>query len=106
MSLSLQEKKRIRWESSRGFDSLELAGGSLRRTQAELIISHRKLQQTKKLTLILENRDNRGQSISFASRQFVLCGLPVRRLPQRTLLYERQNGRLRVRDGTQGRAIR
>jgi Plasmid encoded RepA protein len=93
VKLSLQQKKRIRRESSRGFSSLELAGDVLRRTQPNLIVSHRKLQQAEKITLIRENRDSRTQSICFASRPFVLCGLPVRRLPKGQLLYERRNGR-------------
>jgi len=88
--LSLQQKKRIAREPSRGFGSLELAGGILRRTQPDLIASHRKLQQAEKITLI---RENRNQNICFASRPFVLCGLPVRRLPKEKLIYERRNGR-------------
>ena len=91
--MSLQQKKRIVREPSRGFGSLELAGGILRRTQPDLIVSHRKLQQAEKITLIRENRDNRDQNICFVSRPFVLCGLPVRRLPRGQLLYERRNGR-------------
>jgi hypothetical protein len=93
VKLSLQQKKRIAREPSRGFGSLELAGGILRRTQPDLVISHRKLQQAEKITLIRENRDNRNQNICFASRPFVLCGLPVRRLPKGQLIYERRNGR-------------
>jgi hypothetical protein len=93
VKLSLQQKKRIVRGSSRSLGSLELAGNFLRRTQPDLVLSHRKLQQAEKITLIRENRDSRNQSICFASRPFVLCGLPVRRLPKGQLLYERQNGR-------------
>jgi hypothetical protein len=32
------------------------------------------------------------QTLAFSSRPFVLCGLPVRRLPKHQLLYERRNG--------------
>jgi hypothetical protein len=71
---------------------MELAGGILRRTQPDLIVSYRKLQQAEKITLIRENRKNRNQNICFASRPFVLCGLPVRRLPKERLIYERRNG--------------
>ncbi|MBV8832617.1 MAG: replication initiator protein A [Acidobacteriaceae bacterium] len=93
MKLSLQEKKRIARESSRAFGSLELAGDILHRTQPDLVVSRNEFRQAESITLIREKRDNRNQSICFASRPFVLCGLPVRRLPKGQLLYERRNGR-------------
>jgi hypothetical protein len=80
-------------ESSRALGSLERAGTIVRRTQPELMISEQKLRQAERITLIREKRDSRTQSICFASRPFVLCGLPVRRLPPGQLLYERRNGR-------------
>jgi len=51
------------------------------------------LRQAESITLVREKRDSRSQSIGFASRPFVLCGLPVRQLPKGQLLYERRNGR-------------
>ena len=80
-------------ESSRALGSLESAGAIVRRTQPGLILSEQKLRQAERITLIREKRDSRTQSICFASRPFVLCGLPVRRLPPGQLLYERRNGR-------------
>lgn len=80
-------------ESSRALGSLESAGAIVRRTQPGLIISEQKLRQAERITLIREKRDSRTQTICFASRPFVLCGLPVRRLPPGQLLYERRNGR-------------
>ncbi len=91
--MSLQEKKRIVRESSRAFRSLELAGDILRRSQPDLMVSRKEFRQAESITLIRERRDARNQSICFASRPFVLCGLPVRRLPKGQLLYERRNGR-------------
>src|SRR2546423_1904823 len=48
------------------------------------------------LPLKIENlcvqRDQANQTLCFSSRPFVLCGLPVRRLPEGRLLYERRNG--------------
>jgi len=38
-------------------------------------------------------REQGAQTLAFSSRPFVLCGLPVRRLPKNQLLYERRNGR-------------
>jgi Plasmid encoded RepA protein len=87
------QKKCAPGSSSRGLGSLEFAGDLVRRTHPDLIVSRQKLRQAESITLIREKRDARTQSICFASRPFVLCGLPVRRLPQGQLLYERRNGR-------------
>ena len=38
------------------------------------------------------NREQRTQELCFASRPFVLCGLPVRALPAGQLMYEKRNG--------------
>jgi hypothetical protein len=72
---------------------MELAGDILRRSQPDLVVSRKEFRRADSITLIREKRDSRNQSICFASRPFVLCGLPVRRLPQGQLLYERRNGR-------------
>jgi hypothetical protein len=45
------------------------------------------------IELIRLKREQRNQSLCFSSRPFVLCGLPVRRLPADQLLYERRNGK-------------
>ena len=37
-------------------------------------------------------REQRNQNLCFSSRPFVLCGLPVRKLPAGELMYERRNG--------------
>jgi hypothetical protein len=50
---------------------------------------HRKVEG---IELIRLKREQRNQSLCFSSRPFVLCGLPVRRLPPDQLLYERRNG--------------
>ena len=39
-----------------------------------------------------EKRESGSQILGFATRPFVLCGLPVRRPPQSHLIYERRNG--------------
>src|SRR3984957_11932872 len=39
------------------------------------------------------NRDSGTQELSFGARPFILCGLPIRRLPIGTLSYTRRNGR-------------
>jgi len=93
VKLSLLEKKCISREPSRISGSMESAAKVLHDLQPELIVSRQKLRQAESITLIREKRENRSQSLCFASRPFVLCGLPVRRLPPGQLLYERRNGR-------------
>lgn len=94
VKLSLQnQKKCAAGKSSQRFDSLQRAGDLLRRDHPELVVSRQKLRQAEGISLIREKRDERKQNICFASRPFVLCGLPVRQLPKGQLLYERRNGR-------------
>jgi hypothetical protein len=42
---------------------------------------------------IREQRDEGRQELAFNARPFVLCGLPLRRLPADKLLYTRRNGK-------------
>jgi hypothetical protein len=55
-------------------------------------ISKQKHRKAKGVELVRLKRDLRNQNLCFTSRPFVLCGLPVRRLPADRLLYERRNG--------------
>ena len=59
---------------------------------ADLIVSKQTLEKARGIEVVRMNRDQRNQTICFSSRPFVLCGLPVRRLPTNQLLYERRNG--------------
>jgi hypothetical protein len=43
--------------------------------------------------LVRENRQAHTQELSFGARPFILCGLPIRRLPAGTRAYTRRNGR-------------
>ena len=48
---------------------------------------------------MLEVRNRRGiadQGVAFGARPFILCGLPIRRLPVGTLTYRRQKFRERI----------
>ena len=51
---------------------------------------HRKVEG---IELIRLKREQGNQNLCFSSWPFVLCGLPVRRLPADQLLYERRNGK-------------
>ena len=72
--------------------ALTPVGELLREQQPEFIISRQKLEQARGIELVRIRRDQQNQDLCFSSRPFVLCGLPVRRLPKEQLLYERRNG--------------
>ena len=42
--------------------------------------------------MVRDRREAGNQILGFATRPFVLCGLPIRRPPQSDLVYERRNG--------------
>jgi hypothetical protein len=60
--------------------------------QRTVRISKQKRRKVQGIELIRLKRDQRDQNLCFTSRPFVLCGLPVRRLPKDQFLYERRNG--------------
>ena len=70
---------------------MEDAGSVLRRVHADLIVSKQKLEKVKGIEIVRMNREQGNQTLCFSSRPFVLCDLPVRRLPVNQLLYERRN---------------
>jgi hypothetical protein len=72
---------------------MEKVGVILKRTRPELVISKQRLRQVDGIELVRMNRDQGNQTLCFSSRPFVLCGLPVRKLPPGQLLYERRNGK-------------
>lgn len=61
-------------------------------TCGPLRVSRQKLRQAEAIELVRMKREQRTQTLAFSSRPFVLCGLPVRRLPAHQFLYERRNG--------------
>jgi hypothetical protein len=70
----------------------EKAGDLLRRSRPELLVSKQKLRQAEAIRLVRVNRESCNQNLGFASRPFVLCGLPIKRPPKSVLLHERRNG--------------
>ncbi len=72
--------------------SMERARTVLSRTYPDLIISKQRPQKVNGIELVRIKRQQANQTLCFSSRPFVLCGLPVRRLPAGQLLYERRNG--------------
>jgi hypothetical protein len=81
--------------SAVGLDSrfnMEAAGSVLRRAAGEFLVSKQTLRRARAIELVRVNRDTASQTLGFASRPFVLCGLPVKRPPRGVLLHERRNG--------------
>ena len=72
--------------------AFESSASILARTRPELLVSKQRLRRIERIELVRSNRDQGQQQLCFNSRPFVLCGLPVRRLPAGELLYERRNG--------------
>src|SRR5215813_9358254 len=68
------------------------AGDILKQQHGDLLVSRQKLRQAERITLVREKRESGNQILGFATRPFVLCGLPVRRPTQSDLVYERRNG--------------
>ena len=51
------------------------------------------VRKAEHVEIIRRRRDELNQDVSFGARPFILCGLPIRSLPQGTLKYVRRNGR-------------
>ena len=64
----------------------------LRESHGKLLVSRYRLKQAEGLALVRANREEGRQPLAFASRPFILCGLPIRRPPADQLLFERRNG--------------
>jgi hypothetical protein len=64
----------------------------LRESHGNLRVSRYRLKQAEGIALVRANREEGQQPLAFASRPFILCGLPIRRPPSEQLLFERRNG--------------
>ncbi len=71
---------------------LERIGSVAKASYPEFIVSKQKLRQAEAIQLVRANRDTGNRKLGFASRPFVLCGLPVKRPARGCLLHERRNG--------------
>lgn len=76
-----------------GTKPLESVGSVLRQNHRELLVSRRTIEKAKGIEVVRIKREQAEQALCFCSRPFVLCGLPVRRLPDGQLIYQRRNGR-------------
>ncbi|MBC7924483.1 MAG: replication initiator protein A [Bryobacteraceae bacterium] len=73
--------------------SLERVDLLLQEFAPELKISKQKLRQAEAVSMVRSRREAGEQNLGFASRPFVLCGLPVKRPSRGALVHERRNGR-------------
>ena len=64
----------------------------LQNLPGNLIISKQKLRQAEAVACVRLKREQATQRLGFASRPFVLCGLPVKKPQIGQLLHERRNG--------------
>ena len=72
---------------------MESAATTLQKHHPGLLASKQRLRQSESVLMVRLKRESRNQELGYSSRPFVLCGLPVKRPPQGTLLHERRNGR-------------
>lgn len=71
---------------------LRSAGSILREIHSELVFSRQQLRRAEAIACVRLKRQEANQNLGFASRPFVLCGLPVKKPKTGQLLYERRNG--------------
>ncbi len=87
-------EKESRWiakhgDLNRGFQPARTV---LQNLPGNLIISKQKLRQAEAVACVRLKREQATQKLGFASRPFVLCGLPVKKPQIGQLLHERRNG--------------
>ena len=68
------------------------SGDILKHRFPDLAVSKQKLRRADAIACVRMKRQEANQNLGFASRPFVLCGLPVKRPQSGQLLHERRNG--------------
>jgi len=58
----------------------------------DLVVSKQQLRRAEAIACVRLKRQEANQNLGFASRPFVLCGLPIKKPPEGQLLHERRNG--------------
>ncbi|HWF08922.1 MAG TPA: replication protein RepA [Bryobacteraceae bacterium] len=79
-------------ERSSCASGLKSAGAILREFHGELLVSKQRLRRAEAIACVRLKRQEASQNLGFASRPFVLCGLPVKKPEAGQLLHERRNG--------------
>jgi hypothetical protein len=68
------------------------AASILRDLHSDLIVTKQHLRRAEAFACVRLKRQEAKQNLGFASRPFVLCGLPIKRPAAGQLLHERRNG--------------
>ena len=68
------------------------AASILRDLHSDLIVTKQHLRRAEAFACVRLKRQGAKQNLGFASRPFVLCGLPIKRPAAGPLLHERRNG--------------
>ena len=68
------------------------AGSILRAMPGNLVVSKQQLRRAEAIACVRLKRQEANQNLGFASRPFVLCGLPIKKPAEGQLLHERRNG--------------
>ena len=68
------------------------SGDALKRHFPDLVVSKQKRRRVDAIACVRLKRQEANQNLGFASRPFVLCGLPVKRPHAGQFLHERRNG--------------
>jgi hypothetical protein len=71
---------------------LRSARDILREGPGDLVVSKQRLRRSEAIACVRLKRQEANQNLGFASRPFVLCGLPVKKPAAGQLLHERRNG--------------
>jgi len=79
-------------QPSRASGSFNSAGAILREIRGDLVVSKQRLRRSEVIACVRLKRQEANQNLGFASRPFVLCGLPVKKPQPGQLLHERRNG--------------
>ena len=67
-------------------------GDVLKQHFPDFAVSKQKLRRADAIACVRLKRQEASQNLGFASRPFVLCGLPVKRPQSGQVLHERRNG--------------
>jgi hypothetical protein len=68
------------------------AGAILRNLSGDLVVSKQQIRRAEIIACVRLRRQEANQNLGFASRPFVLCGLPIKKPAAGQFLHERRNG--------------
>jgi len=63
----------------------------------DLVVSKQQLRRAEAIACVRLKRQEANQNLGFASRPFVLCGLPIKKPADGQLLHEKRTGQFPFR---------